>query len=57
VQVAVAAARPLEPALSVRVVSMPRRESFAAQPDAIRDAIVPRQARSPSSKPASGKDA
>jgi len=45
VQVAVAAAKLLAPALSVRVVSMPCRESFAAQPDAIRDSIVPRQAK------------
>jgi transketolase len=45
VQVAVAAAKLLEPTLSVRVVSMPCRETFAAQPDAIRDEIVPRQAR------------
>jgi transketolase len=41
VQVAAAARKLLEPALSVRVVSMPCRELFAAQSDAVRDAIVP----------------
>jgi transketolase len=45
VQVAVAAAKLLAPELSVRVVSMPCRESFASQPDAVREAVVPRQAR------------
>ena len=41
VQVAAAARKLLEPSLSVRVVSMPCRELFAAQSDAVRDAIVP----------------
>src|SRR5262245_4359799 len=44
-QVAVAAAKLLAPALSVRVVSVPCREIFAAQPDAVRDAVVPSKAR------------
>ena len=41
VQVAVAAAKLLAPALSVRVVSMPGREIFAAQPEAVRNDVVP----------------
>src|SRR6185369_6382837 len=44
-QVAVAAAKLLAPALSVRVVSVPCREIFAAQPDAVRDAVVPSNAK------------
>jgi len=45
VQVATAARKLLEPALSVRVVSMPNREAFASQPAAVRDAIVPAGAK------------
>jgi transketolase len=41
VQVAIAAGRLLAPALSVRVVSMPGREIFAAQPEAVRNDVVP----------------
>jgi len=41
VQVAIAARKLLEPALSVRVVSMPGRELYAAQPAAVRNDIVP----------------
>jgi transketolase len=41
VQVAIAARKLLEPALSVRVVSMPGRELFAAQPADVRNEIVP----------------
>jgi transketolase len=41
VQVAVAAAKLLAPALSVRVVSIPGREIFAAQPEAVRNDVVP----------------
>ena len=44
-QVAVAAAKLLAPTLSVRVVSVPCREIFAAQPDAVRDAVVPSNAK------------
>jgi len=41
VGVAAVARKLLEPALSVRVVSMPCRELYAAQSNAVRDAIVP----------------
>jgi transketolase len=41
VQVAVSAGKLLAPGLSVRVVSMPGRELFAAQPEAVRNGIVP----------------
>jgi transketolase len=45
VQVATAARKLLEPGLSVRVVSVPCREWFAAQPEAVRNAIVPAGAK------------
>ena len=44
-QVATAARKLLEPALSVRVVSVPCREWFAAQPEAVRNAVVPAGAK------------
>ena len=45
VQVATAARKLLEPGLSVRVVSVPYREAFAAQPAAVRNAVVPAGAK------------
>ena len=45
VGVAVAAAKLLQPSLSVRVVSMPWRERFASLPAAEREAIVPAGAK------------
>jgi transketolase len=45
VQVAAAARKLLEPGMSVRVVSVPCREAFAAQPVEVRHAVVPAGAK------------